>query len=80
MQAGMNRFGREGSVLVFCSIADLIFSATAGPALGWTSHPVLASTAHLLFVRKEQATCDPILELRLSSIRNCFRSNFVQVF
>jgi len=83
-QAGMKRFDKKGAALVFCGLASLIFSVTEGPALGWMSPAIMASTALsgaalLLFVRTELTTDDPVLELRLFSNRNFFMSNLVLV-
>ena len=73
---------RAGAALVFTGLASLIFVVSEGQVLGWTSPAILltgavAVVSLFLFVRRETALPDPLLDLNLFRNRNFLLTNLL---
>ncbi|HXX55662.1 MAG TPA: MFS transporter [Methanoregula sp.] len=73
---------RAGAALVFTGLASLIFVFSEGQVLGWTSPAILmtgaiAVVSLFLFVRRELALPDPLLDLNLFRNRNFLLTNLL---
>jgi len=73
--SGKGHLDRSGAILIFSGLALLLFGASEGDTLGWTSPIILSSLIVSfiilgLFVRQELRSGEPLLELRLFKERN----------
>ena len=80
--SGKGHLDRSGAVLIFTGLALLLFGASEGNVLGWTSPVIIGSlvTSFIilgLFIRQELRSPEPLLELHLFKDHNFLILNLI---